>query len=154
MSIFDGKSEKFALFEDLFQTRLKILNRFTEEDRIHYFHSLMRGDALQTFRTISSPAEKKLAEIFTVFRRKHLRPQPMATAKQKFQRLVFNPMKQKLIDFLDELQKLAENAIRFAAQAIIEQFIDAKMSPRLQKRINQAHSGNGTYEQIVSHSEM
>ena len=42
MPTFDGKSEKFELFEDLFQTSLKIHNQLTEEDRINYFHSLMR----------------------------------------------------------------------------------------------------------------
>ena len=42
MPTFDGKSEKFELFDDLFQTSLKIHNQLTEEDRINYFHSLMR----------------------------------------------------------------------------------------------------------------
>ena len=46
MPTFDGKSEKFELFEDLFQTSLKIHNQLTEEDRINYFHSLMRGDEM------------------------------------------------------------------------------------------------------------
>ena len=87
----------------------------------------------------------------TVFRRKYVKPQSMATAKHNFQRLVFNPPNQKLIDFLDELQKLAKDAFGVAAQAIIEQFIYAKMPPHLKKSINQAHLENGTYEQIVSH---
>ena len=123
MPTFDGKSEKFELFEDLFQTSLKIHNQLTEEDKINYFHSLMRGDALQTFKNINTPSRENLAEILTVFRRKYVKPQSMATAKHKFQRLVFNPANQKLIDFLDELQKLAKDAFGVAAQAIIEQFI-------------------------------
>ena len=77
----------------------------------------------------------------------------MVTAKHKFQRLVFNHANQKLIDFLDELQNLAKDAFGVAAQAIIEQFIYAKMSPHLKKSINQAHLENGTYEKIVSHVE-
>ena len=153
MPTFDGKSEKFELFEDLFQTSLKIHNQLTEEDKINYFHSLMRGDALQTFKNITTPSRENLAEILTVFRRKYVKPQSMATAKHKFQRLVFNPANQKLIDFLDELQKLAKDAFGVAAQAIIEQFIYAKMPPHLKKTINQAHLENGTYEQIVSHLE-
>ena len=55
MPTFDGKSEKFELFEDLFQTSLKIHNQLAEEDKINYFHSLMRGDALQTLKNITSP---------------------------------------------------------------------------------------------------
>ena len=126
MPTFDGKSEKFELFEDLFQTSLKIHNQLTEEDKTNYFHSLMRGDALQTFKNIGSSNRGNLTEILTVFRRKYVKPQSMATAKHKFQRLVFNPANQKLIDFLDELQKLAKDAFGVAAQAIIDQFIYAK----------------------------
>ena len=77
----------------------------------------------------------------------------MATAKHNFQQLVFNPANQKLNDFLDELQKLAKAAFGVAAQAIIEQFIYAKMPPNLKKSKNQAHLENGTYEQIVTHLE-
>ena len=75
----------------------------------------------------------------------------MAATKHKFQRLVFNPANQKIIDFLDELQELAKDAFGVATQAIIEHFIYGKMPPHLWKSINQAHLDNGTYEQIVSH---
>ena len=153
MPTFDGKSEKFELFEDLFQTSLKIHNQLTEEDKINYFHSLMRGDALQTFKNISSPNRENLTEILTMCRRKYVKPQSRATAKHKFQQLVFNPANQKLIDFLDELQKMAKDAFGVDAQAIIEQFIYAKMPPHLKKSINQAHLENGTCEQIVTHLE-
>ena len=118
---FDGKSEKFELFEDLFQTSLKTHNQLTEEDKINYFHSLMRGDALQTFKNITSPNRENLGEILTVFCRKYVKPQSMGTAKHKFQRLVFNPANQKLNDFLNELQRLAKDALGVATQAIIEQ---------------------------------
>ena len=120
MPTFDGKSEKFELFQDLFQTSLKIHSQLTQEDKINYFDSLMRGDALQTFKNITSHNREKLGEILIVFRRKYVKPQSMATAKHKFQRLVFNPANQKLIDFLDELQNLAKDAFGVAAQAIIE----------------------------------
>ena len=94
MPTFDGKSEKFELSEDLFQTSLKIHNQLTEEDRINYFHSLMRGDALQTFKNINRPTRENLGEILAVFRRKYVKPQSMAAAKHKFQKLVFNPASQ------------------------------------------------------------
>ena len=94
MPTFDGKTEKFELFEDLFQTSLKIHNQSTEDDGINYFHSLMSGDALQTFKNINGPTRENLEEILAVFRRKYVKPQLMATAKHKFQKLVFNPGKQ------------------------------------------------------------
>ena len=85
MPTFAGKSQNFELFEDLFQTSLKIHNQLTEEDKINYFLALMRGDALQTFKNITSPNRESLGEILTVFRRKFVKPQSMATTKHKFQ---------------------------------------------------------------------
>ena len=111
----------------------------------------MHGDALPTFKNITSPNREKLEENLTVFRRKYVKPKSMATAKHNFQQLVFNPANQNLIDFLDELQKLAKDAFGVAAQDIIEQFIYAKMPPHLKKLIRQLE--NGTYEQIVSNIE-
>ena len=77
----------------------------------------------------------------------------MATAKHNFQKLVFNPAHQKLVDFLDELQKLAKDAFGRDDHAIIEQFVYAKMPPRLKKSINQANLENDTKEQIVTYLE-
>ena len=77
----------------------------------------------------------------------------MATGKHKLRKLVFNPANQKLVDFLDELQRRARDAFGIAAHAIIEQFIYAKVPPHLEKSINQAHLENGTYEQNVTHLE-
>ena len=84
MPTFDGKSEKFELFEDLFQTSLKIHNQLTEDDRINYFHSLMKGDALEFFKNINGPTRENLAQILAVFRRKYVKLQSIATAKHKF----------------------------------------------------------------------
>ena len=88
MPTFDGKSKKLEPLEDLFQTSLKIHIHLTEEDKIKYFHSLMRGDALQTFKNIGSPNRENLTEILTVFRRKYVKLLSIATAKHKFQQLV------------------------------------------------------------------
>ena len=153
MPTFDGKSEKFELFEHLFQTSLKIHIQLTEEDRINYFRSLMRVDTLQAFKNINGPTRENLGEILAVFRRKFVKPHTTATAKHKFQKLVFNPANQNLVDFFDELQRLAKHAFGIPANAIIEQFIYAKMPPHLKKSINHAHLENGTYEQIVTHLE-
>ena len=109
---------------------------------------------LQRFKNVTSPKGGIVGEILTVFRRNYVIPQSMITAKHKFQRrLLFNPAKQKLIDFLDEIEKLAKDAFRVAAQAIIDQVIYAEMPPHLKKSINQAQLENGKYEQIMSHLE-
>ena len=84
MPTFSGKSEKLEKIEDLFQTISKTHNQLTEQDKRNYFHSLKLGDALKTFKDITSPDRENLGEILIVFRRKIFKPLSMATAKQKF----------------------------------------------------------------------
>ena len=74
----------------------------------------------------------------------------MAAAKHKLQKLLFNPTNQHLVDFLDELQKLAKEALGTATYAMNEQFICAKSPPHMKKSINQTPLENGTYEQTVT----
>ena len=76
-------------------------------------------------------------EVLAVFLRKYVKPQSMASAKHKFQKIVFNPANQMLVDSLAELEKLAEDAFGTAAHAIIRQFIYAKTPPHL-KKINKS----------------
>ena len=122
------KLEKLELFESLFQTFLKLQNQLTEENNLNNFHSLMRGDSPHTIENITSLNRKNLGEILNVSRRKNLKHQLMATAKQKFQRLDFNPANQKVINFLDELPKLAKDPFGVAAEAIIALHICQKAS--------------------------
>ena len=131
MLTFDGKSEKFKLFEDFFQMILKIHNQLTEDNRINYFHSLMKVDALKTSKNNNGPTQENLGEILELFRRKYEKPQSMTIAKHKFYKLVFNPANQELVEFFDKLQKLAKDEFRIAAHAIIEQIKYAKVPPHL-----------------------
>ena len=135
---FGGKSLKIELFEDIEQTSLKVHKQFNKDNKVNYFHSLMRSDALQTFKKVTSPNSENLQEILTMFRRKYVQSLSMASPKHKLQRLVFSPANQKLVVFLDELQKIANVAFGVAAQAIIGHFIYAKMPPHLKKSNNQA----------------
>ena len=86
----------------------------------------MRGYLLQTFKNIASLDGENLGGSLTVFLRKYVKPQAMATTKQKLQHLVFKPANQTLIELLDELQKLVKDAFGVAAHAITEQFIHAE----------------------------
>ena len=95
MPLFEGNSEKLELGKDLLQTCLKFDDHLVEVDRMDNFNSVLRGDALQTFKTISSPTPESFGKIPAVFRRKCAKPQSMATAEHEFQKRVFNPSNQK-----------------------------------------------------------
>ena len=147
------KNEKFEYFEDLFHTTLKMQPHLTEEMKINHFHAHLRGLALKTFKNIQRTPATTLEDILVVFRRKYVKPESSASAKHRFNRLMFQPENQKLPDFLEDLQESAEKAFGEAAPQMIESLIYAKMPPHLKKSINQAYLENGTYEQIVRHLE-
>ena len=144
------KNEKFQYFEDLFHTTLKMQ---PEEMKINHFHAHLRGLALKTFEHIQRTPATTLEDILVVFRRKYVKPESSASAKHRFNRLMFQPENQKLPDFLESLQESAEKAFGEAAPQMIESLIYAKMPPHLKKSINQTYLQNGTYDQIVRHLE-
>ena len=150
---FDGKSEKFELFEDLFHTMIKMQTDMTETMKINHFHSLLRKNALQTFRNINTTNRQTLEDILAVFRRKYVKPESQATAKHKWHRLVFDPNTMKLPDFLEELNQGAEKAFGENAQAIIDSLLYAKLPPKLKRSVKMARLENATYEEIVTHLE-
>ena len=143
---FDGKSEKFELFEDLFHTMIKMQPAMTEQKKITHFHSLLRKGARQTIRNINSINRQTLEDVLVIFRRKYVKPESQATAKHKWHRLNFDPNTMKLPDFLEELNKGAEKAFGENAKSMIDSLLYATLPPKLKRSVNME---NGTYEEIV-----
>ena len=150
---FDGKSEKLELFEDLFHTTIKMQPEMTEQMKINHFHSLLRKNALQTFRNINSTNRQTLEDVLVIFRRKCVKPESVAPAKHKWHRLVFDPNTMKLPDFLEELNQGAEKAFGDHAQKMIDSLLYAKLPPKLKRSVNMARLENGSYDEIVAHLE-
>ena len=101
MPTFKGRIDKFEHFEDLFMTSLKVYPNISEEEQIHYFHSLLRDEALQTYRNMTDINRASLEDIIATFRRRYVRPQSIATARCKWEQLHFDPSRQTFQDFLD-----------------------------------------------------
>ena len=153
MTTFDGRNDKFEHFEDLFMTSLKVYPNISEEEQIHYFHSLLRGDALQTYRNMTDANRASLDDIITTFRRRYVRPQSIATARCKWEQLYFDPTRQTFLDFLEQYQKLAQEAYGDDAPKFIETSFYAKMPAHLKRVLNQARLETESYELMVQHLE-
>ena len=151
--IFDGKNEKFELFEDLFHTMFKKQPEMTEAMKINLFHAHLRKEALQTFRNISALNKKTLDDVLIVFRRKYVKPESQATAKHKWHKLTFDHNKKSLPDVLEELNECAERAFGDNTQHMIDSVLYAKLPPHLKRSLNLAYLENGTYDQIIAHLE-
>ena len=148
---FDGKSEKFEPFEDLFHTIKKMQPAITERKKINHFHSFLRKRALQTFRNINSINRQTLEDVLVIFRRKYMKPESQATAKHKWHRLIFDPNTMKLPQFLEELNQGDKKAFVENAKNMIDSLLYAKRSPKLKRFVNMTRLEKGTYEQIVAH---
>ena len=129
MPTFDGKTEKFELFEDLFQTSLKVHPQITEQEKIHYFHSLLREEE------------------------RYVKTQSVATAWCKWENLTFDPANQTFQDFIEIYQKLAQEAYADDAPRFIETSFYAKMPAHLKRVLNQARLETASYETMVQHLE-
>ena len=150
---FDSKTKKFELFEDLFQTMIKMQPAMTEQMKINHLHSLLRKRALQTFRNINSKNRQTLEDVLVIFRRKYVKPESQATAKHKGHILIFDPNTMKLPDFLKELNQGAAKAFGENAKSIIDSLLYAKLPPKLKRSVNMARLENDTYGVIVGHLE-
>ena len=130
---------------------LKMQLEMTEAMKIIHFHEHSRKEALQKFRNISASSKKTFDEVLILFRRKCVKPESQATAKQKWQKLTFDPNTKSLYDFLEKLNECAENAFRDNAENMIDSLLFAKLPPHLKRSLNLAYLENGTYGQTVAH---
>ena len=120
----------------------------------NHFQSLLKKNALQRFKNISSAKRQTLEDVLIIFRRKYVKPESQATAKQKWHRLVFDPNTMRLPDFLEELNQGAEKASGDHAQKMIDSPLYAKLPPKLKRSVNMARLENGAYDEIVAHLEI
>ena len=153
LPVFDGKSEKFELFEDLFRNNIKMYPHLTEIQKINYFHSLLRGNALQAYCNLDDTKKDNLEEVITAFKRRFGDFQSSAKARCELDALHFDPTKQKLHEFLDALQKTAKEAFGSEAQKFIDKAIYAKMPDHVKKILNRAYLEDKPYNDIVLHLE-
>ena len=70
LPVFDGKSEKFELFEDLFRNNMKMYPQLTEIQKINYFELQHRGNALQAYCNLDDTKKDNLEEVVTAFERR------------------------------------------------------------------------------------
>ena len=98
----------------------------------------MQRDALQMFPNIPSRQKKKINEVLTIYRRKLVRAKSMASARNKWQTLMFDPTKQKVHEFFNDIQLIAKDDLGAESSKVVDQFIYAKMPRHLERTINLA----------------
>ena len=117
------------MFDDVFQTMLKMQTEMSDKMKIDQFFSRPQREALQTFRIIKTSNKLTLEEVLIICRRKQVKPQSQATAKHKWQYLTSNPTTEWLSDFHEELDESADRTLEPLAQQIQDSLFYAKLPP-------------------------
>ena len=125
----------------------------TEVQKINYFHSRLRGNALQAYCNLEDAKNDNFEEVITAFQRHFGDFQPSAKARCEWDTLHLDPTKQKLHEFLDTLQKTAIKAFGSEAQNFIDKGVYAKMPDHNKKILNRAYLEDNSYNDIVLHLE-
>ena len=84
---------------------LLLFDYLTEIQSINYFHSLLRGNALQAYCDQDDAKKDNLEEVITAFKRRFGDFQSSGRARWEWDSLHFDPTKQQLHELLDTLQK-------------------------------------------------
>ena len=66
---------------------LKMQPEMTAAIKIEHFHAHLRKEALQTIANICASNKQTLDDVLFVFRRKYVKPESQATAKNKWHKL-------------------------------------------------------------------
>ena len=127
--------------------------RLTEIQKITYFHSLLRGIALQAYCNLQDAKKDNLEEVITTFKSCFGDFQSSAKARCEWDALHFDPTKQKLHEILDILQKTAKEAFGSEAQTFIDNAILAKMPDQVTELFNRAYLKDKPYNDVVLHLE-
>ena len=152
MPTFDGKTEKFELFEDLFQTSLKVHPQITEQKntlfslttarrRLANFSEYDRNNQNQPKRHHCRIQKKIRKNTISGHRQVQAGEPHIRSTNQTFQ------------DFLEIYQKLAQEAHAENAPRFIETSFYAKMPAHLKSVLNQACLKTASYETMVQHLE-
>ena len=115
---------------------LKLQPKMMEAMKITNFHAYLQKEAFRTFRNRSVTNKKTLHDVLIAFRRKYVKPESQATAKQKWHKLTYDPNTKSLPDFLEELNECAERAFCDNAQHMIDGLLYAKLPPHLKRSLN------------------
>ena len=90
--LFKGNRDKYNEFEHLLLNHLRPhANKLTEEQKLNYFQSLLRDDAIEFWQTLTITTETTLRDILTAFKKEYAKEELSEVSKFKFDQLRYDP---------------------------------------------------------------
>ena len=134
--LFKGNRDKYNEFEHLLLNHLRPhAHKLTEEQKLNYFQSLLRDDAIEFWLTLTITTESTLKDILAAFKKEYAKEELSEVSKFKFDQLRYDPTTESFSKFLANYKKVAKEAYGEKAQGIVQTFLFAKLPIQLQNEL-------------------
>ena len=149
---FRGSKDKYNEFEHLSLNYFRsIANKITEEDKIHFFQSLLRDEAIDFWQTITINPTTTLQDVLQLFRKEFAKEDMREIARYKWNEAKYDPTTQTFGDFLKNLKKIAKQAYGDEADKCIKMFLFGKLPIEIQQELTMANKEDSSPEEIKTY---
>ena len=149
---FRGQKDKFVEFEHLLLNHLSPLaNKITEENKLHFFQSLLRDDAIEYWQSIQITPMTTLKDVLDLFRKEFAKEDLKEVARYKWDQARYDPTTETFGDFLKNLKKTAKQAFGNEADRIIKMFLFGKLPVEIQQELTMANKEESSPEEIKTY---
>ena len=149
---FRGTKDKYNEIEHLLLNHFRpIANKITGEDKIHFFQSLLRDEAIDFWQTITISSTTTLQDVPKVFRKEFAKEDMREDARYKWNEDNYDPTTQAFGDFLRDLKKIAKQAYGDEADKCIKIFLFGKLPVEIQQELTMANKEDSSPEEIKTY---
>ena len=128
-----GQKDKFEEFQHLLLNHLSpVANKITEENKLHFFQSLLRDEAIEYWQSIQSTPATTLKDVLDLFRKEFAKKDLKEVARYKWHQARYDPTTETFGDFLKSLKKTAKQAFGDEVDKVIKRFLFGNLPVEIQ----------------------
>ena len=126
--LFRGNREKYTEFEHLSLNHLRPhQHKLSEEQKLTYFQSLLRDDAIEFWQSLKITNQTTLAQVLRYFKKEYANEDLQDVTKYTFDQIRYHPATETFNDFLNKFKKVVNQAFGDRSSDITETFLFAKL---------------------------
>ena len=120
----------------------------SEKQKLTYFQSLLRDDAIEFWQSLKLTTQTTLAQVLRYFKKEYAKEDLKEVAKYKFDQMRYDPTAETFNEFLNKLKKVAKQAFGDRSGDITETFLFAKLPVQMQNELAMAGKHDTSMEEF------